>query len=138
MIYSDRDIKRLIAEGNIRITPAADLSIQLGSCSLDLRLSSEFRIFNYNRFPFVDIRNPGQALDITKEVVVGEEELFVLQPGAFALAVTLERVELADDVVARLEGRSSLGRLGIVVHATASIIDPGWRGRIVLELGNHG
>lgn len=138
MIYSDRDIKRLLADGAIRITPPPDMDLQLGSCSLDLRLGNEFGVFEHNRFPFVDIADPRQPQHITKEVVVADGESFVLHPGTFVLAVTVEHLELADDIVARLEGRSSLGRLGIVVHATASIIDPGWRGRVVLELANHG
>ena len=138
MIYSDRDIKRLIDEGAIRLDPAPDLALQLGSCSLDLRLGNAFGVFEHNRFPFVDIRDPQQAHHITKEVCVDDGDPFVLHPGTFVLGVTVERLELADNIVARLEGRSSLGRLGIVVHATASIIDPGWRGRVVLELANHG
>ncbi len=138
MIYSDRDIKRLITEGAIKIDPPPDLSLQLGSCSLDLRLGNEFGVFEHNRFPYVDIRDAEQSRHITRQIVVADGEPFVLHPGTFVLAVTIERLELADDVVARLEGRSSLGRLGIVVHATASIVDPGWRGRVVLELANHG
>jgi dCTP deaminase len=138
MIYSDRDIKRLLQEGRIRIDPPPDLTSQLGSCSLDLRLSGEFSVFEYNKYPFVDVRNPEQARDVMKTITVEDEQPFVLHPRSFVLAITLERLELPDDIVARLEGRSSLGRLGIIVHATASVIDPGWRGRIVLELANHG
>jgi dCTP deaminase len=137
MIFSDRDIKRLLAEGRIVVDPAPQLDIQLGSCSLDLRLSNEFSLFEYNRYPFVDIRNPAQT-EHTRLVTVADDEPFILHPGSFVLAVTIERLELPDDIVARLEGRSSLGRLGIIVHATASVIDPGWRGRVVLELANHG
>lgn len=138
MIYSDRDIKRLLHEQKIVIDPAPDLATQLGSCSLDLRLSNEFSVFEYNRYPFIDVRDGEASRNIMKPVTVGDEQPFVLHPGSFVLAITLERVELPDDIVARLEGRSSLGRLGIIVHATASVIDPGWRGRIVLELANHG
>jgi dCTP deaminase len=138
MIYSDRDIKRLLAEGRITITPAPDLETQLGSCSLDLRLSNEFSVFEYNKHPFIDVRDGKASRDVMKPITVDPDQPFVLHPGSFVLAITLEHVELPDDVVARLEGRSSLGRLGIIVHATASVIDPGWRGRIVLELANHG
>ena len=138
MIYSDRDIKRLLAESKIVIDPAPDLLTQLGSCSLDLRLSNEFSVFEYNKHPFIDVRDPRASRDIMKPVTVELDQPFVLHPGSFVLAITMERVELPDDIVARLEGRSSLGRLGIIVHATASVIDPGWRGRIVLELANHG
>ncbi|HRL11012.1 MAG TPA: dCTP deaminase [Aggregatilineales bacterium] len=138
MIYSDRDIKRLLSEGRITITPAPDLAQQLGSCSLDLRLSSEFNVFDYNKVPFIDVRDPEQARSVMKPVVVDPGAPFILHPNTFVLAITLEHVELPDDIVGRLEGRSSLGRLGIIVHATASVIDPGWKGRIVLELANHG
>jgi len=138
MIYSDRDIKRLLTEGRIIVQPAPDLETQLGSCSLDLRLSNEFSVFEYNKHPFIDVRDNKASRDVMKPITVDDDQPFVLHPGSFVLAITIEHVELPDDIVARLEGRSSLGRLGIIVHATASIIDPGWRGRIVLELANHG
>lgn len=138
MIYSDRDIKRLLQEGRIQITPTPDLDVQLGSCSLDLCLSREFSVFEYNLHPYVDTRNPESSRSVMKSITVEQDQPFVLHPNAFVLAITLEHIELPDDIVARLEGRSSLGRLGIIVHATASVIDPGWRGRIVLELANHG
>lgn len=138
MIYSDRDIRRLLNEKKIKVAPPPDLNVQLGSCSLDLRLSNEFSVFDYNKYPFVDIRNPEQSRDIMKPITVEEDQPFVLHPHTFVLAITMEHIELPDDIVGRLEGRSSLGRLGIIVHATANVIDPGWRGRIVLELANHG
>lgn len=138
MIYSDRDIRRLLSEGVISIDPPPDLDVQLGSCSLDLRLGHEFSLFEYDKHPFIDVRDPQQAQRTTRQLHVETDEAFVLHPHSFVLAVTIERVELPDDVVGRLEGRSSLGRLGIIVHATASVIDPGWRGRVVLELANHG
>lgn len=138
MIYSDRDIKRLLREGRITIDPAPDFETQLGSCSLDLRLSDEFSVFDYNRHPFVDVRDSEATREIMRQVTVENDQPFVLHPNSFVLAITHERIELPDDIVARLEGRSSLGRLGIIVHATASVIDPGFRGRIVLELANHG
>jgi dCTP deaminase len=137
MIFSDKDIKRLMIERKIQIDPAPQLDLQLGSCSLDLRLSGEFSVFEYTRYPYIDIRNPAQ-IEHTRQVTVKEDEPFILHPRSFVLGVTIERLELADDIVGRLEGRSSLGRLGIIVHATASVIDPGWRGRVVLELANHG
>ncbi len=138
MIFSDRDIRRLINEGAICVEPPPQFDLQLGSCSLDLRLSNEFSLFEYNKYPFIDIRDPDQSQHTTRTIHVENDEAFVLHPGSFVLAVTIERLELPDDIVGRLEGRSSLGRLGIIVHATASIIDPGWRGRVVLELANHG
>jgi dCTP deaminase len=137
MIFSDRDLRRLMEQGAIRVDPIPNLDLQLGSCSLDLRLSHEFSVFEYTRHPYIDIRNPAQS-EYTHSIRVEEDQPFILHPGSFVLGVTLERLELADDIVGRLEGRSSLGRLGIIVHATASVIDPGWRGRVVLELANHG
>ena len=138
MIYSDHDLKQLLAEGTIKVDPAPNLDTQLGSCSLDLRLSGEFSLFEYDKYPFIDIRDPEQAKATTRQVTVEPDQAFILHPGSFVLAVTIERLELPDDIAGRLEGRSSLGRLGIIVHATASVIDPGWRGRVVLELANHG
>jgi len=110
---------------------------QIGSCSVDLRLGQEFAVFKHSRIPYVDVRRlESQDFMMTTRVALGKP--FIMQPKEFVLATTVERVELADDIVARLEGRSSLGRLGIIVHATAGVIDPGWYGKIVLELGNHG
>jgi dCTP deaminase len=140
MIFSDRDIRRLMSEGAIAISPAPDFTTQLGSCSLDLKLGTTFKVFRDDLYGEVVINPlaPSNSLDFMKEVVVEDGGSFVLQPHSFVLAITHEHVELADNIVARLEGRSSLGRLGIIVHATASIIDPGWKGKIVLELANHG
>ena len=138
MILSDRDIKKAIADKRIAITPPPDFAAQLGSCSIDLRLGTVFRVFENSAFPFVDARHPTMAHEASKEVKVKDNEPFILQPGGFVLAVTMESFILPDDLLARLEGRSSLGRLGIVVHSTASIFDPGWSGVAVLELGNLG
>lgn len=138
MILSDRDIKKALSIGRIRIIPKPDLQLALGSCSVDLRLGKYFRVFNHSQFPYIDPNNPKLSSDMMKEIVVAEGKSFVLQPGDFVLATTMESFELPDDLVARLEGRSSLGRLGIVVHSTASIFDPGWRGVVVMELGNLG
>lgn len=137
MVLSDGDIKKALISNRIGITPTPDLAVQLGSCSLDLRLGNSFRVFNHSKMPYIDTKHPpaGEMMD---EVKVQEGEPFILQPGDFVLAVTLERVKIADDLLARLEGRSSLGRLGIVVHSTASVFDPGWDGNLVLELGNLG
>lgn len=137
MILSDGDIRKALASGRIIITPRPDLATQLGSCSMDLKLGKKFRVFNHSKMPFIDTKNP-PAGEMMTEVDVGGGEPFMLQPGDFVLAMTLERVKLADDLLARLEGRSSLGRLGIVVHSTASVFDPGWDAVLVLELGNLG
>lgn len=138
MILSDKDIKKALSSGRIAITPKPNLKIQLGSCSVDLRLGQQFRIFDHSKFAFIDPKNPTLAAHMMKNVSVKPYEPFMLQPGDFVLATTMESLSLPDDLLARLEGRSSLGRLGIVVHSTASIFDPGWRGMIVMELGNMG
>jgi dCTP deaminase len=138
MILSDRDIEKALTEGRIKVDPLPDLTVALGSCSLDLRLGNVFRVFEHSRFPYVDLRAGGGAGDLMREIQVPAGEPFIMQPGEFVLAATVEILELPDDLVGRLEGRSSLGRLGIIVHGTASIFDPGWTGRVTMELGNLG
>ena len=138
MILSDRDIETCLRDRRIKISPEPDLAVQLGSCSIDLRLGSDFRVFEHSRVPYVDLRSGGTSGDIMREIAVPDGEPFVMQPGEFVLAATIETLEIPDDLVGRLEGRSSLGRLGIIVHGTASIFDPGWIGRITMELGNLG
>ena len=138
MILSDRDIKKALKSGRIKITPKPNLKIQLGSCSIDLRLGNKWGIFNHSKYAFIDPRDPKLSKGMMKEMVVRKGEPFILQPRDFVLAMTMESFKLPNDLVARLEGRSSLGRLGIVVHSTASIFDPGWNGRVVMELGNLG
>ena len=138
MILSDRDIKKYIKEGIIKIQPKIDQEKQLGSCSIDLRLGHTFRVFNHSRYPYIDPYDKNLSRDMTKEVEIDDGEPFVLQPGDFVLATTIESFELPDNLLARLEGRSSLGRLGIVVHSTASVFEPGWKGKVVMELGNGG
>jgi len=138
MVLSDRDLKKALKSGLIKITPYPDLATQLGSCSIDLRLGNTFRVFEHSRNPYIDPSKKDYSKEITREIVVKSGENFVMQPGDFVLAVTLERVKIPNNLMGRLEGRSSLGRLGIVVHSTASIFDPGWNGKCVLELGNLG
>ncbi len=138
MILSDRDIKAAIKNKKIIITPKPDFSTQLGACSIDFRLGHTFRVFEHSKNPFIDPTKKGISNDITREVKVRGDEPFIMQPGDFVLAVTLEKLVICNELVGRLEGRSSLGRLGIVVHSTASVFDPGWDGHPVLELGNLG
>lgn len=138
MVLSDKDIKKAFLQGRITITPKPDLKTQLGSCSIDLRLGNTFRVFDHSRNAYIDPTKKDFSNEITKEVKVKKGENFMMQPGDFVLAVTLENVKIANDLMGRLEGRSSLGRLGIVVHSTASVFDPGWNGKCVLELGNLG
>ena len=138
MILSDGDIQSALKAQIITITPPPDFSTSLGSCSIDLRLGNDFRVFEYSKRPYIDTRAGDVPKDATKLISVSDDEAFILQPGDFVLGVTKESVKLPDDLIARLEGRSSLGRLGIVVHSTASIFDAGWEGNLVLELGNLG
>lgn len=138
MVLSDRDIKQALENKRIIIDPMLDVAAQLGSCSIDLRLGTSFRVFDYSKHPYIDPTRKDYSNEITKEVTVKEGDNFVMQPGDFVLAVTLENVKIPADLMGRLEGRSSLGRLGLVVHSTASIFDPGWDGKPVLELGNLG
>ncbi len=137
MVLSDIDIRRYIERGKIRITPELP-SQQFGSCSVDFRLGAEFSVFEHSRHPYIDLREKIGVQEIMRTVVVPPGEPFVLQPHEFVLAITEETLELDDDVLGRLEGRSSLGRIGIIVHGTAGLFDPGWRGKATLELSNLG
>jgi len=138
MVLSDRDIKDYIKKKKIVITPTPDFKTQLGTYSLDLRLGTKFRIFDHSKNAYLDPTKKDYTNEITSEVKVKKGSPFIMQPGDFVLAVTMERVKIPDNLLGRLEGRSSLGRLGIVVHSTASIFDAGWDGHCVLELGNLG
>jgi dCTP deaminase len=129
---SDATIRSLIEEGRIKIDPYDPDNVQ--PSSVDVRLGDSFRVFHNHRVSAIDLRNPPQNL--TEEVVVAEGEPFVIHPGEFCLGRTQEWVELPDDVVSRVEGKSSLGRLGLIVHATAGFVDPGWKGTLTLELNN--
>lgn len=138
MILSDKDIKKALKAKRIVITPAPDLSEQLGSCSIDFHLSKSFRVFKHSAYPYIDLKSTIDTKDLMKQINVPKGEPFIMQPGDFALAITVENLKLPDDLLGRIEGRSSLGRLGIIVHGTASIFDPGWDGKPVVELGNLG
>jgi dCTP deaminase len=136
MKLSDRHIKQYIEEGKIKITPPPNISVQLGAISIDLRLGHAFSVCDDNNHAYVDTKSNTE--EHLKQVLVEPGGHFVLQPGRFAIASTIEWLELADDVVAELHGRSSIARLGIIVHGTASLFDPGWVGNVVLELHNIG
>ncbi len=138
MILSDRDIKKTLASGKIKITPKPDFRTQLGSCTIDLQLGNVYRVFNHSKTPYIDTLNPKTLVDVTTEIRVPDGEAFTLHPGEFILAMTKEYVEMPDDLMGRLEGRSSIGRLGVVVHSTAATIDAGFRGNITLEFANMG
>jgi dCTP deaminase len=137
MILSDVDLREYLKSGRIRVDPFPDLDAQLGPCSLDLRLGYEFRVFDYGRRGYIDTRQP-MPDDLFRSVVVEADQPFVIQPGELVLASTYETLEIPDDLMARLDGRSSLGRVGIIVHGTAGLFHPGWRGKPTLELGNLG
>jgi dCTP deaminase len=138
MVLSDQDIVRYLEKGKIKITPFPDLTKHLGSCSIDFRLGNTFRVFEHSKYPYIDFRARIDINELMHKVEVPDGEAFTVQPDEFVLAATLETLELADDVMARLEGRSSLGRIGIIVHSTAGLFDPGWVGTATLELGNLG
>ena len=132
-VLSDRTIKEELAAGRLVIEPLDEANIQ--PASIDLQLDRVFRIFRVTRRPFVDVRQPMD--DLTELVTIEDDEPFIIQPGTFVLGSTLESVTLPDDIVARVDGRSSLGRLGLLVHATAGYVDPGWTGKLTLELSNQ-
>jgi len=138
MVLSDRDIKKYIKTGEIKISPKPDFNSQLGSCSLDLRLGDVFRVYDNSSVAVIDPYDRQIMDKLTNEVKITKGEAFILHPGEFALAITEEYLELPDDLTARLEGRSSIGRLGVIIHSTAANIDSGFRGQITLELANMG
>ncbi|NUS43330.1 MAG: dCTP deaminase [Mycobacteriaceae bacterium] len=132
MLLSDRDIKSEVASGRVGIDPFDPAMVQ--PCSVDVRLDRHFRVFENHKYPHID---PAiEQADLTRLVEAEGDDPFILHPGEFVLASTFEVFSLPDDVAARLEGKSSLGRLGLLTHATAGWIDPGFSGHITLELSN--
>src|ERR1700745_1987836 len=131
MVLSDRTISRLIEEGGIGVAPFAPPPMQ--PSSIDVRVDRYFRVFRNSRYPYIDVK--AEQEDLTEMVEVGDAP-FILHPGEFVLGSTLERVRLPDDLVARLEGKSSLGRLGLLIHSTAGFIDPGSGGHATLAPRN--
>ena len=131
-VLSDGTIRRLVAAGRVVIDPWDPGMVQ--PASVDLRLGPSFRVFHNHRAAAIDLRDP--PTNLTEEVVIAGDEPFVIHPGEFALGRTQEYVEIPDDLVSRIEGKSSLGRLGLIVHATAGFVDPGFRGSLTLEITN--
>jgi dCTP deaminase len=131
-VLSDGTILDLIEQGRIKVQPWDPKMVQ--PASIDLRLGDSFRVFHNHRTTAIDLRDP--PANLTEEVVVPPGETFVIHPGEFCLGRTLEWVQIPDDIVARIEGKSSLGRLGLIVHATAGFCDPGFEGTLTLELNN--
>jgi dCTP deaminase len=132
VVLSDRDIRAEIEAGRIVIDPFVPEAVQ--PSSVDLHLDNRFRVFRNSRYPYIDVRE--EQPELTELVEIGGDDPFILHPGEFVLGSTLERVQLPDDVVARLDGKSSLGRLGLLIHSTAGFVDPGWDGNLTLELSN--
>ena len=132
MLLSDRDIKAELTQGRVALDPFDEAMIQ--PSSVDVRLDKFFRTFENHRYPHID---PAEDQpDLTREVAPESDEPFILHPGEFVLGSTYEVVTLPNDVAARLEGKSSLGRLGLLTHSTAGFIDPGFSGHVTLELAN--
>lgn len=138
MILSDRDLADRLQDGDIIIDPLIDPDLQIQPASVDLRLGHEFVVYKLPHVACIDTRDPESTAGYTETVHIDEGDYFILHPGEFVLGTTLEWVKIPDDLVARVEGRSSIGRLAIVVHATAGFIDPGFEGQITLELSNLG
>jgi dCTP deaminase len=131
-VLSDTTIRQMVTDDRLRITPWDEDSVQ--PASVDLKLGRSFRVFHNHRVTSIDLADP--PANLTEQVVCEGDEPFVIHPGEFCLGRTEEWVELPDDIVARIEGKSSLGRLGLIVHATAGFCDPGWKGTLTLELAN--
>ena len=132
MVLSDRTIKEELAKGRIVIEPLDPADIQ--PASVDLRLDRKILVFSNSRRPHIDVKKGLD--DLTEIVEIDDDAPFILHPGEFVLGSTMERIVLPDDLVARLEGKSSLGRIGLVIHSTAGFVDPGWNGHLTLELSN--
>ena len=143
MKLSDKDIIQHLKVGKIAIDPQPDQT-KIKGISVDLRLDNRFRVFNDHTAPYIDLSGPKdevqQIMDTVmgEEIIIPEDKAFFLHPGELALAATYESVTIPDDLVGWLDGRSSLARLGLMVHVTAHRIDPGWNGQIVLEIFNSG
>ena len=132
MILSDKTIKEKISQGSIKISPYNEECVQ--PSSIDVHLGSNFLIFNKVKNPVIDVRQRHEKL--MEKIEINEGESFILHPNEFVLGSTLERVEMPDDTAGRIEGKSSLGRLGLLIHSTAGYVDPGFKGNLTLELSN--
>lgn len=143
MRLCDRDIYEYIQQGKIKINPTPDYD-QISGVTVDMRLGNKFRVFEDHQAPYIDLSGPKaqvqKALNsvMSDEIVIPDDKSFFLHPGELALAITHESVTLPSNIVGWLDGRSSLARLGLMVHVTAHRIDPGWSGNIVLEFYNSG
>lgn len=136
-ILSDKTIKEYLEEGKIVIDPLKDEQ-QIQPSSVDMRLGDEFKVFKVIRKPYINPKDEEDIAEYMESSTVPEGEAFIIHPNEFALATTQEYVKVPDDLVARVEGRSSMGRLGVTMHVTAGYVDPGFEGRITLEISNIG
>ena len=136
-ILSDKTIKEYLEEGKIVIDPLKDEQ-QIQPSSVDMRLGDEFKVFKVIRKPYIDPKDEEDIAEYMESSTVPEDEAFIIHPNEFALATTQEYGKVPDDLVARVEGRSSMGRLGVTMHVTAGYVDPGFEGRITLEISNIG
>jgi dCTP deaminase len=145
MILSDRDIKKAISSGRVRmeapiasgaIVPVELERMHIHASSMDLHLGNTFKLYEHSKFAVLDPMKPETFAGNMRTITVPDGESFMVQPGEFVLGVTHERITVPDDLVVRVEGRSSLGRLGIIVHSTAGFVDPGFSGTITLEISN--
>ena len=133
MVLSDRCIRNEVKQGRIIVEPFDDSCVQ--PASLDIHLARSFQVFEYWKYPhYIDLRQPLDTL--SREVEIDDTDYFSLQPSQFVLGSTMEHITIPNDIMGRLEGKSSLGRVGLLIHATAGYIDPGWRGTLTLELYN--
>lgn len=137
-VLSDRDIGKELDEGTLEISPILDFEQQIQPASVDLRLGNTFLNFDRMNIPSIDPKNEDQIEQYTSEQRIDDDDKFILHPGDFTLATTLETVSIPDYLIGHVEGRSSLGRLAIVIHSTAGLCDPGYTGQITLELANLG
>ncbi len=133
MILSDKDIKAALKAGNIKVENLSDDRVQ--AAWVDLSLGNQFRVFKITSEPFIDVR---MVKDHTEEITLDDDKPFIIHPGEFVLGQAKEKITLPSDIAAYVDGRSSLGRIGIVVHVTAGFVDPGFSGRLVLEMTNVG
>ncbi|TSC57797.1 MAG: dCTP deaminase [Candidatus Peregrinibacteria bacterium Greene0416_19] len=138
MILSDRDIKKALASGRVKIEtdPPALFEPYIHASSMDLHLGATFKLYEHSKFAVIDPRRPETFHGHMRLITVVDGEPYIVQPGEFVLGVTQEKITVPDDLVVRVEGRSSLGRLGIIIHSTAGFVDPGFSGTITLEISN--
>ena len=134
MMFSDRSLREAMEAGRIEVDPLGENAIQ--PSSIDLRLAPQFRIFRNHTRGLIDVKQDLSDLTEMVEIDPSGDEAFILHPGEFVLGSTLERVKVPEDLVARIEGKSSLGRLGLLIHSTAGFVDAGWNGQLTLELSN--